>query len=91
MNTSMETRAELLKLARVLGIDSGSDELGFLEGADPGELRELRLPSPTDCLLWIASISSGLSPSVATCPAAWPPDLLSMPSGVDSADAQPAC
>jgi len=36
----METRAELLKLARVLGIDS--DELDFLEGADPGELRDLR-------------------------------------------------
>ncbi len=40
MTTSMETRAELLKLARVLSIDSR--ELAFLEGADPGELRELR-------------------------------------------------
>lgn len=40
MNTSMETRAELLKLARVLGIDSS--ELNFLEGADPGDLRDLR-------------------------------------------------
>ncbi len=40
MNTSMETRAELLKLARVLSIDP--DELAFLEGGDPGELRELR-------------------------------------------------
>ncbi len=36
----METRAELLKLARVLGTDSR--ELDFLEGADPGELRDLR-------------------------------------------------
>ena len=36
----METRAELLKLARVLGIDSS--ELNFLEGADPGDLRDLR-------------------------------------------------
>jgi hypothetical protein len=36
----METRAELLKLARVLGIDSG--ELNFLDGAEPRELRDLR-------------------------------------------------
>jgi hypothetical protein len=35
-----ETRAELLKLARVLNVDSR--ELVFLEKADAGELRELR-------------------------------------------------
>ncbi|MGZ3357645.1 MAG: hypothetical protein ACXVBO_22745 [Isosphaeraceae bacterium] len=40
MSASLETRAELLKLARVLSIDS--HELVFLEEADPGELRELR-------------------------------------------------
>jgi hypothetical protein len=40
MNTSMETRAELLKLARVMSIDP--NELAFLEGGDPEELRELR-------------------------------------------------
>lgn len=39
-NASMETRAELLKLARVLSIDP--DELAFLEGADAAELQELR-------------------------------------------------
>jgi hypothetical protein len=40
MNTSMETRAELIKLARALSVDQ--DQLTFLEGADSGELRELR-------------------------------------------------
>jgi len=40
MNTSMETRAELLKLARVMSIDP--NELAFLEGGAPGELQELR-------------------------------------------------
>lgn len=40
MSASLETRAELLKLARVLSTDP--HELVFLEEADPGELRELR-------------------------------------------------
>lgn len=37
---SLETRAEQLKLARVLGVDP--DALTFLEGAEPTDLRELR-------------------------------------------------
>jgi hypothetical protein len=40
MSISLETRAELLKLARVLDVDFG--ELLFLEKANPEELRELR-------------------------------------------------
>jgi hypothetical protein len=40
VSTTLETRAELLRLARVLGVDS--DELIFLAKANAGELRELR-------------------------------------------------
>lgn len=48
MSTSLETRAELLRLGRVLGVDSR--ELTFLELADAEELRELRA-SVSDRLL----------------------------------------
>jgi hypothetical protein len=40
VSTSLETEAELLRLGRVLGVDSR--ELTFLEKADAEELRELR-------------------------------------------------
>lgn len=40
MSGTLEVRVELLKLARVLGTDT--DDLDFLDGAEPSSLRELR-------------------------------------------------